>query len=99
MSCLRRQETLVLNQEALLNQLEELAEKLGIEVCHENLAMEESSGTGGICRIAGKYVLYVHSRATMPEKIRIVAEALRKFDLENIYIKPALRELLKPIKE
>ena len=77
-----------------LNLLNEVAEKLGIEVRHENLQTEDSPGMGGLCRIEGKYVLMIHSKATMKEKSQIMIEALRQFDLGSIYIKPAIRELL-----
>ncbi len=82
------------NEEVLLNQLKELAEKIGIEVRQENLTMEEGPGTGGVCRFEEKYILFVHAAASRQEKIRVMTEALRKFDLEQIYVKPALRELL-----
>jgi hypothetical protein len=78
-----------LNDEALLNQLEELAERMAIAVRYEN-----SPGSGGLCRLQGEYVLIVHSRATVREKIRIVTKALRQFDFSEIYVIPALRELL-----
>jgi hypothetical protein len=83
-----------LNDEALLNQLEELAERMAIAVRYENITGEESPGSGGLCRIQGRYVLIVHSRATLKEKIRVVTKALRQFDLSEIYVRPALRELL-----
>ena len=78
----------------ILSQLEELAEKLGIEVRHENVSVEESAGTGGLCRIKGKYVLIVHSHATSKEKIQVMTAALKMFDLGDIYVKPVIRELL-----
>ena len=83
-----------INEEVLLNQLKELAEKVGIEVCQKNLTMEEASCTGGICRLNGQYVLFLHAGASLQEKIRVMTEALRKFDLEHIYVKPVIRELL-----
>jgi N-dimethylarginine dimethylaminohydrolase len=78
----------------ILGQLEELAEKLGIEVRYENVNVEESSGTGGLCRIKGKYALIIHSHATSREKIQVMTAALKVFDLGDIYVKPAIRELL-----
>ena len=74
--------------------LSEVAEKLGIELRHEDVRMEDSSGMGGLCRIGGKYVLILHSKATIKEKSLIMIDALRQFDLGEIYIRPALRELL-----
>ena len=84
----------VVHDEVLLIQLEALAEKLGVKVRHENLRTEESSGTGGLCRIDGDYVLFLDSRATIQEKIRILTKVLKGFDLRDIYVRPALRELL-----
>ena len=88
------QKSLPLNGDMLLQQLEELAEKLGIAVQYENLTMEESSGRGGICRIKGEYVFIIHARATTKEKIRIIADALRRFDLGDIYVRPVIREFI-----
>jgi hypothetical protein len=83
-----------LNDETLLNQLEELAERMAIAVRYENITGEDSPGSGGLCRIQGQYVLIVHSRATFREKIRIITKALRQFDFSEIYVRPVLRELL-----
>jgi hypothetical protein len=78
----------------LLSQLEELAGKLEIKIRHENLNMEDSSSTGGLCRINNEYVLIVHSRLTVKEKIRVMTAALKGFDLSEIYVRPIIRELL-----
>jgi hypothetical protein len=88
-----------LNDDVLLNQLEELAERLGITVRYENMNVEDSPGSGGLCRLKGEYVLIVHSRATLREKIRVATRALRQFDLSGIYLKPVLRELLEESEE
>ena len=83
-----------MNEEVLLNQLEELAEKLEILVRDENINIDESSSNGGLCRIEGKYVLILNSRATVKEKIQVIINALHQFDLSDIYVKPVIRELL-----
>ena len=44
-----------MSDEFLLDQLEELAKKLGIKVRYENFTLEESSGAGGLCRWKGEY--------------------------------------------
>jgi hypothetical protein len=84
----------LMNEEVLLNQLEVLAEKLGILVRDENINIEESSSTGGLCRIEGKNVLILNSKATVKEKNQVMIKALRQFDLSDIYLKPVIRELL-----
>jgi hypothetical protein len=97
-SCLRPDNKLM-NEDVLLNQLEELAEKLGISVRDENINIEESSSTGGLCRIEGKYVLILNSKVTGKEKNQVIIKALQQFDLSDIYIKPIIRELLEGYKE
>ena len=84
----------LMNEEVLLSQLEELAEKLGILVRDENINSEESSSAGGLCLIEGKYVLILNSKVTVKEKIQVMIKALQQFDLSDIYIKPVIRELL-----
>lgn len=83
-----------MNDELLLTQLEELAERIGITVRYESMNGENSPGSGGLCRLKGEYILIIHSRATRREKIRVVTRALRQFDLKGIYLRPLLRELL-----
>jgi hypothetical protein len=88
-----------MKKELLLSQLEELAGKLGIAVRYENVFTEESSASGGLCRLKGEYVLIIHSQAAMEEKIRILLEALKTFPINDIYVKPVIRELLEESKE
>jgi N-dimethylarginine dimethylaminohydrolase len=76
-----------------LNQLEALAYKLGIPIRYD-IVKDELTGLGGLCRIEGEYILIIHSKATMKEKIQVLIEALRRFDLSDIHLRPALRELL-----
>ena len=60
---------MLMNEEVLLNQLEDLAEKLGILVRNENINIEESLSNGGLCRIEREYVLILNSKATVKEKM------------------------------
>ncbi len=85
---------LALDDELLLNQLEELAGRLEIAVRYENLNAEESTGAGGLCRLKGKYVLIIHSQTTAKEKVRIITEALKQFPINDLYVKPIIREWL-----
>ena len=89
----------LMNEEVLLNQLEELAGKLGILIRDENIDVEESSSAGGLCRIEGKYVLILNSKVTVKEKNKVMIKALQQFDLTDIYIKPVIRELLEGFEE
>lgn len=84
----------MMNEEVLFSQLTELADKLGISVREENFNLEEATGAGGLCRVEGKYILLLNSRAAVQEKNQVAVRALRQFDLSNIYLKPFIRELL-----
>ena len=88
-----------MNNELLLNELEELAGKLGIAIRYENVYGEDSSGSGGLCRLKGEYVLIIHTQATVQEKIRIILEAVKPFPIGDVYVKPVIRELLERSKE
>jgi hypothetical protein len=89
----------MMNDEVILSYLEELAEKLEILVRDENINIEESSSSGGLCRVEGQYVIILNSKATVKEKIQVMIEALQQFDLGDMYIKPVIRELLDGDKE
>jgi len=49
---------------------------------------------GGLCFLRGEYILIIDLKAPMKDKIRILAEAVKHFDLDEIYLRPALRELI-----
>ncbi|MBN2034151.1 MAG: hypothetical protein JW836_12815 [Deltaproteobacteria bacterium] len=83
-----------LDENALLKQLEEVAQNLGIEVRYENLKKEGSSSLGGLCRLKGQYLLIVNSKTAGRDKIEALAAALERFDLSRFYLKPGLREFL-----
>ena len=90
----------MMNDEILLSQLEELADKLEILVRDENINIDESSTSrGGLCRVEGKYVVILNSKATVKEKIQVMITALRQFDLRDMYVKPVIRELLEGYKD
>ena len=89
----------MMNNEVILSCLEELAEKLDILVRDENINIEESSSSGGLCRVEGKQVVILNSKATVKEKIEVMIAALHQFDLTQMYIKPVIRELLEGYKE
>ena len=83
-----------LDDGVLLNQMEELAGKLGIEIRYGNIGIEDSRRMGGLCRVQGKYFLIMHSRLTVKEKIGTIAKTLKGFETGDVYVIPVIRELL-----
>ena len=80
----------------IVDQLEELAERLGVKIRYEPIKQEEDSVNivGGLCLLKGEYVLIIDSKAANRDKIRTLAMAVKQFDLDQIHIRPVLRELL-----
>ena len=84
-----------MTREDLLQQLEEIAGRLNIKVQHESLKNEDPSTFGGYCRIKDQHMIIFHSKAPVSRKIEIFTEALKRFEIDDLYLLPALRELLK----
>jgi len=77
-----------------LDQLEALAYGLGIEVRYERIPQDDVTIAGGRYRLKGKNVIVVDARAPAKDRVRTLVQALKAFDLSDVYIRPALRELL-----
>lgn len=83
-----------MDDNATLSQLEELAQRLGITVRYEALKSDGGLHPGGFCRVHGKDVVIINKKATGLEKIHILTDALKRYDLSQIYVLPSLREIL-----
>jgi len=86
-----------LDNRTILNLLEELAQRLDVEIRYESLEGEAAFSGGGLCRIRGRRVIIVNRAAAPDIKVRTIAAALRRFDLGEIYVKPALREFMETV--
>ena len=74
--------------------LEELAQKLGVPIRYECMEDDTAFSSGGFCRIRNKSLIIINEKASKREKVQTLARALRRFDLSQIYLMPALRDLL-----
>ena len=83
-----------IDAKVILGQLEELAHGLGIQIRYEPIKGEGTFYTGGLCRLKGENILIVHSGASEWDKIETLVGAVKRFDLSEIYMRPALREFL-----
>ncbi|HYA92952.1 MAG TPA: hypothetical protein VEK32_15810 [Thermodesulfobacteriota bacterium] len=88
-----------MDEGTIIEQLEELIRSFGIQIRHEAIKQDEDSVNvpGGLCLLRGEYVLIINSKATKTNRINTLATALKHFDLDQIYLLPALRELLDKI--
>lgn len=72
----------------------ELAEKLDIEVSEQNFQASGIKANSGLCRIKGKAFYLMDKHKPIKRKIKLLAAELARQPLEDIYIVPAVRELL-----
>jgi hypothetical protein len=70
-----------------------LAEHFGLEVKHCTLRGFHP-GAGGLCKVNGKSVVLLNSKASLVERTYALAEALRPLDLGSLDIDPELKSFL-----
>ncbi len=85
----------VANAAWILGELEKLALRLGVEVRSVVFDRRVIESDGGLCRIGNRHLIVVDARAPALERIAVLARSLAFFDLEPIYLPPALRERLR----
>lgn len=73
----------------LLNELEEIASKVGIKIRYE-----KTDARGGMCIFKGKSVIIIDRNATNDYKIKIIVDNLKKIDLTGVYISPKIRNII-----
>jgi len=83
-----------LDARKVLAQLEGVAEQLGLKIRYEPVEGEAGPSLGGMCRIRGRPVIIVNSRAAPADQVHTLVKALRRLDLSQIYLRPGIRDLL-----
>jgi N-dimethylarginine dimethylaminohydrolase len=85
-----------MDENTIIDRLEELIKSFGIQIRREAIKQDEDlvNVVGGLCLLRGEYVLIINSKATTMDRIKTLATALKHFDLDQIYLRPVLRELL-----
>ena len=88
-----------LAEKTLRDLLEDLIERFNLRIRYESIKQDEDSVKvlGGLCLLRGEYVLIINSNTTVEERIEILGRALKHFDLDQIYMRPVLREFLDKI--
>ena len=76
----------------LLQELEALAERLGVKVRYGSL-----EGSGGLCRYGGATHLILNQSFSVPERIEAFLRALRQLDLNAVFVAPKIRELIEEV--
>jgi hypothetical protein len=84
----------MMKPQEVMEHLEDLAEALGVEIVYEKLRNEEFRVEGGLCRIKGRYKIFVDRAENVENQIWVLAKALSFLDTEEIYVLPHVRGLL-----
>ena len=80
--------------EQIYQELKDLAEKLEIHVSEQNLRTAGIKVKSGFCKVKGKNTFIMDKHKSVHKKIKILAAHLAEIPHENIFIVPAVRELL-----
>lgn len=78
-----------MKHEEIIAELEDAARQLGVTIRYEKGDFE-----GGFCMLKAQKVLIVNKKLMPNRKASVLAVAMQEIGLENIFIKPALREYI-----
>jgi hypothetical protein len=81
--------------EALCEELKEVARRLGVQVREETLLREVGYRVrSGACRVRGADVIFVDRGLPPGERVQVLLEGIAGRDVETVYLSPALRRLI-----
>jgi hypothetical protein len=83
-----------MNDSDMLSKLEELADRLGVKLRYENLARGPIRANGGYCRLEDNHLILIDKNDSKRRKIKLLSRSLRRFDLETVFVPPALRRII-----
>ena len=85
--------------EQIYQELKDLAEKLEITVSEQNLRTAGIKVKSGLCKVKGKNLFIIDKHKSIHKKNDILATQLAQLPHENLYIVPAVREMLEQFRE
>ena len=75
-------------------ELIDLAERMQITVSEQNLRTAGFKVQSGLCTVKGQNMFIMDKHKSIPKKINILAAQLASMPHEDLYIIPAVRDLL-----
>jgi hypothetical protein len=78
----------------IYQELKDLAEKLEITVSEQNFRNTGIKVKSGLCKVKGKNMFIMDKHKSIHKKIDTLASQLTEFPHEDLYVMPAIRELL-----
>ncbi|MGD8882252.1 MAG: hypothetical protein PVI82_10205 [Desulfobacterales bacterium] len=83
----------------LYQELKDLAERMQITVSEQNLKTSGVKVKSGLCSVRGQNLFIMDKHKSVHKKIRILATQLATLPHEDLYIIPAVRDLLEKYTE
>ncbi|HDP99726.1 MAG TPA: hypothetical protein ENN22_11170 [bacterium] len=78
-----------MKRENLLQAFESLLSQLSID-----LRYEKGDFSGGLCKMPDRNLIIINSNLPLEQKINLIASELCLLELNHIYIRPVLREII-----
>ena len=78
-----------MKNDKLFSEFENLAEKLGLKILKG-----KGDFIGGTCTVNNETVIVVNKQKPMEQRLKTLAESLLEFNLEEIFIVPAVRDYI-----
>lgn len=78
-----------MKHENIIMELEDVARQLGVTVRYEKGDFE-----GGFCILKDNKILLINKKLAPNRKAAVLAVAMQEIGLENVFLKPALREYI-----
>jgi hypothetical protein len=80
-----------------LAELMKVAAQLDVQVRVERLGDAETPIESGLAWVEGKAVMFLDPRLSDLEKVQVIAREISRFPTEELFLKPAIRELLSTV--
>ncbi|HEV8310857.1 MAG TPA: UDP-N-acetylmuramate dehydrogenase [Methylomirabilota bacterium] len=82
-----------MDHQGLLDELLRVAMRLGVEVRIEPFE-DPPTGAGGLCLVHGRELVLLDARAPLPDRVRALARALSRLDVDTVYMAPEARDVV-----
>ena len=83
--------------EALCEELKEVARRLGVQVREETLLREVGYRVrSGLCRVRGADTIFLDRGLPAGDRVQVLLDGLAGRDIDTLYLSPTLRRLLEP---
>ena len=78
-----------MNDEVILQEIENVFSKLGITIRYER-----GDFIGGLCRLKEDKIVILNRKLPVKKKIQLLAKELSRFNIDEIFILPAIKEII-----